>query len=99
MEINKEEGNTIQINKPELRLKPPKHGTVEIVLQRHLNLQRLMNVTVKVCSCVIPKQCKSCNSSPSYLSTTSSNIYHGSRETYEFLMTTNTLEREEKKII
>lgn len=97
MEINKEEGSTIQINKPELRLKPPKHGTAEIVLLRHLNLQRLTNVTVKVCSCVISKQCKSCNSSPSYPSTT--NIYHGSRETYEFFMTTNTLEREEKKII
>lgn len=98
MEINKEEGSTIQINKPELRLKPPKQGTAEIVLLRHLNLQRLMNVTVKVCSCVISKQCKSCNSSPpSYPSTT--NIYHGSRETYEFFMTTNTLEREEKKII
>lgn len=32
MEINKEEGNTIQINKSELRLKLPKKGMAEIVL-------------------------------------------------------------------
>lgn len=100
MEINKEEGNTIQINKPELRLKPPKNGMAERVLQRHLNLHRLLNVTVKVCSCVISKQCKSCSSSPpSYQSTSNSNFYYGSRETYEFFTTTNTLKREEKQII
>lgn len=58
MEINKEEGNTIQINKPVLRLKPPKNGTAETVLQRHLNLHRVMDVAVKVCSCLISKQCK-----------------------------------------
>lgn len=38
--MNKEEGNTIQINKPELRLKLPKKGTAETVLQRHLNLHK-----------------------------------------------------------
>lgn len=41
MEINKEEGNTIQINKPELHLKLPKKGTAETVLKRHLNLHKL----------------------------------------------------------
>lgn len=100
MEINKEEGNTIQVNKVELHLKSPKNGMAEIVLQRHLNLQRLTNVTVKVCSCLISKQCKSCNSSPpSYPSTPNSNFYHRGCETYEFFMTTNTLKRQEKKII
>lgn len=98
MEINKEEGNTIQINKPELCLKLSKKGTAEIVLQRHPNLHKTYDCrswSLQLCNFKTVQVLLHFSSFLPISTKLETNFNHGSCETYQFFMTTSTLRKKE----